>query len=647
MNDIFTVIVDKRLIQAVEYVKQRAGSRPEDIWKNVARYMNGLTPEQCSERYNYLVTEKQYAPLDYRPKVSMPDEELQVTIIDGDKKETMNIPRALLVNNMTYFRNILANKESTAIDLSIHSDICIFKWLMQHCYHLYQPADYPPVSLTIKIVFPVLVSAHFLGMPGLVNDCILFMLKGSNFTQILSFNYDFSCMDTDLLKRFLEQVPLPIFIRYLGNNHSNYLITKLANASSHSLLHKFADKLLVCDQCGYFCLQEVLDSSAISKLYPNSKFLNCTNGCSKVDGRGRMTSHHDFRVCKKLSKTIQKHLADLKIYPKLTSVHIYWALFGLLFWCSCTTCEQVFPLRDLCKCEAGGTQQASHDIDKVIVAPADTDLRLSIKEDLFDLNKNVWNNLSIKSKLLNIIDVPIIYDMVTLGTIGDRSFATSATRSELEPCTTSHSVPTTLPASAPRTNINIPVHVVESEDSVSEEHAPTVGLTTPTQAGSKRELPAKVTIDHRARRLSFQSGLHRGASQGLTVTRPKTQQPDTTLKASDPDISSDSQDSNDCSELQTRIFTHTADDDVAGAKGKATFKGLPERCKRYLKLKNSMNEEQRRTVLNGIAHEEDVAKLRALNSALITARENDLVKRARYAFESVPFPTYNLHSRGK
>lgn len=105
--------------------------------------MNGLTPEQCSERYNYLVTEKQYAPLDYRPKVPMPDEELQVTIIDGDKKETMSIPRALLVNNMAYFRNILANKESTAIDLSIHSDICIFKWLMEHCYHLYQPSDYP------------------------------------------------------------------------------------------------------------------------------------------------------------------------------------------------------------------------------------------------------------------------------------------------------------------------------------------------------------------------------------------------------------------------------------------------------------------------------------------------------------------------
>lgn len=77
MNDIFTVIVDKRLIQAVEYVKHRAGSRPEEIWKNVARYMNGLTPEQCSERYNYLVTEKQYAPLDYRPKVPMPDEELR------------------------------------------------------------------------------------------------------------------------------------------------------------------------------------------------------------------------------------------------------------------------------------------------------------------------------------------------------------------------------------------------------------------------------------------------------------------------------------------------------------------------------------------------------------------------------------------
>ncbi|EFO63890.1 Hypothetical protein GLP15_2749 [Giardia lamblia P15] len=635
MNEIFTVIVDKRLIQAVEYVKHRAGNRPEEIWKNVARYMNGLTPEQCSERYNYLVTEKQYAPLDYRPKVPMPDEELQVTIIDGDKKETMSIPRALLVNNMAYFRNILANKESTAIDLSIHSDICIFKWLMQHCYHLYQPSDYPPVSLTIKIVFPVLVSAHFLGMPNLVNDCILFMLKGSNFTQILSFNYNFSCMDTDLLKRFLEHVPLPIFIRYLGANHSNYLVTKLANASSHSLLHKFSDKILLCDQCGYFCLQEILDSSTISKLYPNSTFLNCINGCSKIDSRGRMTSSHNFRVCKKLSKTIQKHLTDIKIYPKLTSVHIYWALFGLLFWCTCVNCEQVFPLRDLCKCEASNGQHATHEIDKVIVAPADVDLRLTIKEDLFDLSKNIWNNLSIKSKLLNILDVPVIHGMITLGFACDNLPITSVARAEPES------------SIVPRNKTNIPTHATVSEDSLSEEQTPAVNLHTPTQTMPKQEFSTRSAADTKTRKLTFHLRMQKGTTQEHSVAKSRTQHSEPTLKTPDPDLSSSSQDSNDCSELQTRIFTHTADDDATGVKGKATAKGLPERCKRYLKLKSSMTDEQRKTVLNGIAHEEDVSKLRALNSALLIARENDIVKKARYAFESIPFPTYNLQSRGK
>lgn len=139
----------------------------------------------------------------------------------------------------------------------------------------------------------------------------------------------------------------------------------------------------------------------------------------------------------------------------------------------------------------------------------------------------------------------------------------------------------------------------------------------------------------------------KGAVQEPNVVKPRAQQSEPPLKAPDPDLSSDSQDSNDCSELQTRIFTHTADDDAVGVKGKATAKGLPERCKRYLKLKSSMTDEQRKTVLNGIAHEEDVSKLRALNSVLITARENDIIKKARYAFESIPFPTYNLQSRGK
>lgn len=91
----------------------------------------------------------------------------------------------------------------------------------------------------------------------------------------------------------------------------------------------------------------------------------------------------------------------------------------------------MFPLQDLCKCEASGGQHTNHEIDKVIVAPADTDLRLTIKEDLFDLNKNIWNNLSIKSKLLNILDVPVIHNMITLGLRGNFS-AVSVARSGQE-----------------------------------------------------------------------------------------------------------------------------------------------------------------------------------------------------------------------
>lgn len=55
-------------------------------------------------------------------------------------------------------------------------------------------------------------------------------------------------------------------------------------------------------------------------------------------------------------------------------------------------------------------------------------------------------------------------------------------------------------------------------------------------------------------------------------------------------------------------------------------------------VKSSMTDEQRKTVLNGIAHEEDVSKLRALNSVLITARENDIIKRPATPSRAFRFP---------
>lgn len=101
---------------------------------------------------------------------------------------------------MKYFEKHLKMTDSADdIDISVHCDIKIFEWLMDYIN------DRNP-KLQVNNVIPILISADFLVMGRLIEDCISFIVK--NLSEIVKIPIDMSCLNQSALKSISESVTL-------------------------------------------------------------------------------------------------------------------------------------------------------------------------------------------------------------------------------------------------------------------------------------------------------------------------------------------------------------------------------------------------------------------------------------------------------
>ena len=95
--------------------------------------------------------------------------------------------RALLLSEMSYFKAYLTGSESyDDIDISVHCDVHIFQWLMEHI----QRPDSPP-TLDPSSVISILISSDFLEMRRLVSKCLLYVRD--NISEIVKMPIDLNC----------------------------------------------------------------------------------------------------------------------------------------------------------------------------------------------------------------------------------------------------------------------------------------------------------------------------------------------------------------------------------------------------------------------------------------------------------------------
>lgn len=126
---------------------------------------------------------------------------------------------------MKYFESALKSmNEGDDFDISVHCDIKIFEWLL--LYIEFEERKYNPRVKFFEIVserikdesnkikpeirvedaISILISAEYLKIPNLVDECLKFFVDHMN--QILQLPLDLACISNRLLKKMISMITL-------------------------------------------------------------------------------------------------------------------------------------------------------------------------------------------------------------------------------------------------------------------------------------------------------------------------------------------------------------------------------------------------------------------------------------------------------
>eukprot|EP01060_Flectonema_neradi_P025041 TRINITY_DN33886_c0_g1_i1.p1 TRINITY_DN33886_c0_g1~~TRINITY_DN33886_c0_g1_i1.p1 ORF type:complete len:709 (+),score=104.94 TRINITY_DN33886_c0_g1_i1:248-2128(+) len=95
----------------------------------------------------------------------------------------------VLLTHMKYFKSYLAQD----LEISVHCDVSIFKWLMEYVHDDKKPASDPTIAVSI------LISSDFLQMTNLVNESLQYV--ASHIQEIVKLPIDLDCISKSLISR--------------------------------------------------------------------------------------------------------------------------------------------------------------------------------------------------------------------------------------------------------------------------------------------------------------------------------------------------------------------------------------------------------------------------------------------------------------
>lgn len=128
--------------------------------------------------------------------------QVEIHVCDEVKnvKKDFICSQKLLVEKMGYFAEVTSGQKLEDMDISVHCDIGIFEWLMRWVKKDITPEEEWP-KLDPQCVIPILVSAAFLQMEPLLQDCLYFCHEAMN--DILQCAANLNCLNDSIISRFL------------------------------------------------------------------------------------------------------------------------------------------------------------------------------------------------------------------------------------------------------------------------------------------------------------------------------------------------------------------------------------------------------------------------------------------------------------
>ncbi|KAM9155534.1 SANT and BTB domain regulator of class switch recombination isoform 2-T2 [Pangshura tecta] len=257
-------------------------------------------------------------------------------------KEDFVCPRDLLISEMKYFAEYLSvdAQRWEEVDISVHCDVHIFDWLIRYVkrntkeYEVYEIPTLEPGN-----VISILISSEFLKMDSLVEKCIHYCHK--NMSAIIATPCNMNCVSGDLLKRIAD---------LFTHNEVEDVKDKKDKFKSKLFCKKIerlfdpeypnpdsrgnAATLYRCCLCKKLLTKET------------ERRVSCVPGKINIDQHGNIIYVH-IR-----DKTWEVHEYLISLYEELKSWRdVYWRLWGIINWLSCSRCNQSFLCTEFSHCQ--------------------------------------------------------------------------------------------------------------------------------------------------------------------------------------------------------------------------------------------------------------------------------------------------------
>uniref|UniRef100_A0A0C9PT50 K1841_0 protein n=1 Tax=Fopius arisanus TaxID=64838 RepID=A0A0C9PT50_9HYME len=266
--------------------------------------------------------------------------EVEIHVCDEAKnvKKDFRCPQKLLIQKMCYFADVTAGQKLEEMDISVHCDIVIFDWLMRWVKKdIIKKSEWP--VLEASNVIPITVSASFLQMEPLLEQCLVFchenmseVLKTSTILTCLNDNIFtrladlFTNMDVEILKDKKDKVQSRLFCKLIMSLADPIPDTRRGHYSSLSTLFK-------CGKCGKNVIRSISDC------------VPCLPSSMKIDSKGDLHSKHTRDFNWTLNDYIVGLRSELRTWRK-----VYWRLWGDCHFLNCRQCNTFFPINQMDWC---------------------------------------------------------------------------------------------------------------------------------------------------------------------------------------------------------------------------------------------------------------------------------------------------------
>ncbi|XP_018562047.1 uncharacterized protein KIAA1841 homolog [Anoplophora glabripennis] len=333
------VLSEGLLDSVLPYLVQNATSVKKSIAKlHGKRNKSSSNPIVCST--NEKTISRRASDSSIKPTITKTDSEVEIHVCDEVKnmKKTFVCNQKLLIEKMGYFAEVTLGQRLEDMDISVHCDIGIFEWLMRWVKKdAFLEDDCP--ELDAQCVIPILVSAAFLQMEPLLNDCLLFCHRHMN--EILRTTSNLSCLNDSVLTR-LAAMYTNVEVESIKDRKDKIqsrlfskLIQSLAEPEPESVRGHWCSlaRIFRCEKC------EQLITPAVAIKIP------CTPCSMRLQPDGSIISLHVRDSSWDINNYIIKLHKTLKTWRK-----VYWRLWGEAHVLYCSICKRYFPSNQIGWC---------------------------------------------------------------------------------------------------------------------------------------------------------------------------------------------------------------------------------------------------------------------------------------------------------